>query len=130
MKKLIDLVGKRNFLPLGNIKNKRSMVGLDNLIAFLNRIIEKEVSGIFLVQDDKPMSTSDLIRTIAKSRNPNLKLIAIPGLFQTILKKLVPEIHKRLFGSLVVDDHESKRRIDFKSALSFEEGIELMIKEN
>lgn len=130
MKKLIDLVGKRNFLPLGNIKNKRSMIGLDNLIAFLNRIIEKKVSGIFLVQDDKPMSTSDLIRTIAKSRNPNLRLIAIPELFQTIIKKLVPEIHKRLFGSLVVDDHESKRRIDFKSALSFEEGIELMIKEN
>ena len=130
MKKLIDLVGKRNFLPLGNINNKRSMVGLDNLIEFLNRIIEKEVSGIFLVQDDKPTSTSELIKTIAKSRNPNLKLIAIPELFQTIVKKLLPEIHKRLFGSLVVDDFESKRRIDFISPLSFEEGIEMMIKEN
>ncbi|MGK0138555.1 MAG: nucleoside-diphosphate-sugar epimerase, partial [Algoriphagus sp.] len=58
MGRLIKLVEKRKYIPLCNIDNKRSMVGVDNFVAFLDRIIATGKSGTFLIQDTHAVSTS------------------------------------------------------------------------
>lgn len=130
MMKLIALVEKRKCIPLGNINNKRSMLGLDNFVALLDRVIETSKSGTFLIQDSEPVSTSRLISEIAKGKNIQIKLISIPGLVRFAIKKLAPEIYKRLFGSLVVDDSATRNILNFEPPYSFEEGIRLMAKNN
>tara|TARA_R110000796_G_scaffold118864_1_gene232717 strand:- start:75550 stop:76404 length:855 start_codon:yes stop_codon:yes gene_type:complete len=130
MKKLIALVEKRKYIPFGSINNLRSMVGVDNFVALLDRVIETRKSGTFLIQDTEPVSTSRLISEISKAKNINVKLISIPRVMRFTIKKIAPEIYKRLFGSLVVDDSATRNILNFEPPYSFEEGVRLMVKNN
>lgn len=130
MKKLIALVEKRKYIPFGNINNLRSIVGVDNFVALLDRVIETRKSGTFLIQDTEPVSTSKLISEISKAKNINVKLISIPRVMRFTIKKIAPEIYKRLFGSLVVDDSATRNILNFEPPYPFEEGVRLMVKNN
>lgn len=67
-------------LPLSSIRNRRDLVGLDNLLELIEVCIEhpKAANQTFLVSDNKPLSTPELIRLIAQSRNKKPMLIPLP----------------------------------------------------
>ena len=69
MARLIKLVKSRVLFPLSIVKNKRSMIGIDNLVDLLIRCIDHvDASGkTFLVSDDNDLSTPQLIKLIALS---------------------------------------------------------------
>lgn len=127
IKNLISLVNKVPLLPLGKIKNKRSMVYIGNLCHLVDEIITQEEQGIFLASDDEPLSTSKLIELISKNLNKKIYLIKIP-FFETLLKILKPSFHKRLYGSLEVNNTLTKEKLNLKNPYSVEEGIKLMLK--
>ncbi|MDN5096007.1 NAD-dependent epimerase/dehydratase family protein [Aliarcobacter butzleri] len=127
IKNLISLVNKVPVLPFGKIKNKRSMVYIGNLCHLVDEIITQEKKGIFLASDDEPLSTSKLIELIAKNLDKKIYLIKIP-FFETLLKILKPTFHKRLYGSLEVDNSITKEKLNLKNPYSVEDGIKLMIK--
>lgn len=125
IKNLVSLVKKVSVLPFGRIENKRSMVYIGNLCHLVDVVIEQEKSGVFLASDE-PISTTKLIELIAKELNKKVYLIKIP-FFETLLKLLKPSFHKRLYGSLEVDNSQTKERLNLKNPYSVEEGIRLMI---
>ncbi|MFY9083308.1 NAD-dependent epimerase/dehydratase family protein [Aliarcobacter butzleri] len=127
IKNLINLVNKVPVLPFGKIKNKRSMVYIGNLCHLVDEIITQEKQGIFLACDDEPLSTSKLIELIAKNIEKKTYLIKIP-FFESLLKILKPSFHKRLYGSLEVDNSVTKERLNLKNPYSVEDGIRFMIK--
>ncbi|WP_151950600.1 NAD-dependent epimerase/dehydratase family protein [Aliarcobacter butzleri] len=141
IKNLINLVNKVPVLPFGKIKNKRSMVYIGNLCHLVDEIIIQKKSGIFLACDDEPLSTSKLIELIAKNldlvkrsgcgtitlREKKMYLIKIP-FFETLLKILKPSFHKRLYGSLEIDNTITKEKLNLKNPYDVEDGIKLMIK--
>ena len=63
---------------------------------------------------------------LSKSLNKKTYLIKIP-LFEILLKAINPNIYKRLYGSLEVDNSLTKEVLDFKNPYSIEEGITYMI---
>lgn len=123
---LINLIQKVPILPFGNTKNKRSMVYIGNLCALLETILERQASGIFLACDDISLSTSEFIREIATALEKKCYLIDIP-LFETLLKYFKPTFHQRLFGNLIVDNTETKKRLGFRNPYSAAEGIKTML---
>lgn len=127
IKNLISLVNKVPLLPLGKIKNKRSMVYIGNLCHLVDEIITQEKQGIFLACDDEPLSTSKLIELISKNLNKKIYLIKIP-FFESLLKILKPSFHKRLYGSLEVDNNITKEKLNLINPYSVENGVRLMIK--
>lgn len=127
IKNLINLVNKVPVLPFGKIKNKRSMVYIGNLCHLVDEIIIQKKSGIFLACDDEPLSTSKLIELIAKNLDKKIYLIKIP-FFATLLKILKPSFHKRLYGSLEVDNNITKEKLNLINPYSVENGVRLMIK--
>jgi UDP-glucose 4-epimerase len=127
IKNLVTLVQKVPLLPFGNIKNKRSMVYVGNLCHLIDELIKQKQSGIFLASDDKPLSTSQLIELIAKNLNKKIFLVTIP-LFKTFLKLLKPSFYKRLYGSLEVNNSETKQKLSLTNPYTVKEGIELMLK--
>lgn len=127
IKNLINLVNKVPVLPFGKIKNKRSMVYIGNLCHLVDEIIIQKKSGIFLACDDEPLSTSKLIDLIAKNLAKKTYLIKIP-FFESLLKILKPSFHKRLYGSLEIDNTITKEKLNLKNPYSVEDGIRLMIK--
>jgi nucleoside-diphosphate-sugar epimerase len=65
--------------PLGAFKNKRSFCSVDNLRFVIQQIIEKPVEpGIYQVADDEALSTNDVIRMMADTRNKKAGIWSIP----------------------------------------------------
>lgn len=126
IKNLVNLVKKVPVLPFGDIENRRSMVYIGNLCHLVDVVIEQEKSGVFLASDNEPLSTTRLIELIAKNINKKIYLIKVP-LFDRLLKFLKPSFHKRLYGSLEIDNTLTKERLKLKNPYSVEEGIKLMI---
>lgn len=127
IKNLINLVNKVPVLPFGKIKNKRSMVYIGNLCHLVDEIIIQKKSGIFLACDDEALSTSKLIDLIAKNLAKKTYLIKIP-FFESLLKILKPSFHKRLYGSLEIDNTITKEKLNLKNPYSVEDGVRFMIK--
>lgn len=130
MKRLVGLVSQRKYIPLGGINNQRSVVAIDNLVDLINKILDLSATGIFLIQDDKAVSTSDILNNIAHATGSKIRLISIPGPLRKLLRLFKPDIYKRVFGSLVVDDSFTKQALDFLPVLTTAEGINLMINES
>ncbi|WP_151949627.1 NAD-dependent epimerase/dehydratase family protein [Aliarcobacter butzleri] len=124
---LVKLVKKLAIIPLAKIENKRSFISIQNLCHLVNEIITQEKKGIFLACDDEPLSTSKLIELIAKNLDKKIYLIKIP-FFATLLKILKPSFHKRLYGSLEVDNNITKEKLNLINPYSVENGVRLMIK--
>lgn len=124
---LIRLVKKLPILPLGKVENKRTFISIQNLCYIIDEIITQKQNGIFLASDDEPLSTSKLIEFIAKNLDKKIYLIKIP-FFESLLKLVKPSFHKRLYGSLEVDNTITKEKLNLKNPYSVEDGIRLMIK--
>lgn len=127
IKNLVNLINKVFLLPFGNIQNKRSMVYIGNLCHLVDGVITQQKSGIFLASDDEPLSTSEFIKLISKNLDKKIYLIKVP-FFEALLKILKPSFHKRLYGSLEVNNAITKQKLSLKNPYSMEEGIRLMIK--
>ena len=126
MKSLLKLINKVPLLPFGKIENKRSMVYIGNLSHLVDEIIIQKKSGVFLASDDEPISTSRLIELIAKNLDKKIYLVKIP-FFESLLELVKPSFHKRLYGSLEVDNSITKEKLNLKNPYSVEDGIKLMI---
>lgn len=123
---LIKLIDKFSILPFGKIENQRSFVFVGNLCALIDCVIQKNKSGIFIASDDESLSTTKLIRLIAIAKDKKICLLQIK-FFEHILRWIKPSVWRRLFGSLVIDNSQTKLILNFKNPYSVEEGIRLMI---
>jgi UDP-glucose 4-epimerase len=127
---LMKLAQKPLPLPFGNIPNERAMIHLDNLIAFIRHLVNQPTSGIFLINENQPLSTTELIAEIRKSMGYNRSwLISIPGFFRSLLARFKPELHHRLFGSIQIKCTQSFERTGFTLPFELTEGIQLMTQE-
>jgi len=123
---LIKLVKKLSIIPLGGIENKRSFISIQNLCHMIDEVIIQQKAGIFLASDDESLSTTRLIELIAKNLDKKIYLLKIP-FFETLLKIVKPSFHKRLYGSLEVDNSITKEKLNLKNPYNVEDGIKLMI---
>jgi len=127
MLNLIKLIDLLPIIPLGGIKNSRSLVYVGNLVALIKLIIQKQASGIFIAGDQVPLSTSQLIILIAKSLNKRIKLIKAPNFIIKGVKYIKPSIIDRLYESLELDNRNTNKLLQFIPPFSTEQGILEMV---
>lgn len=114
-------------LPLGAIQNKRSLVGIDNLVDLIIRCIDHPgaANQVFLAGDGEDLSTTELLRGVGKAMGRPARLIPVPaGLLQlgaTLLGKRA--VAQRLLGSLQVDISKTCERLDWKPPFTVEQGL-------
>lgn len=114
-------------LPLGAIQNVRSLVGLDNLVDFIDCCIKHPAAAnqTFLVSDGHDVSSAELVREMASAAGirPNLWSVS-PLLLQlgaALLGKRMAA--QRLCGSLQVDISKSRLVLGWQPAVSLSEGL-------
>lgn len=77
--RLFDLVGRGVPLPLGAVRNRRTLLYVGNLTAAIGCTLDSEVTArAFAVADDTDLSTPDLIRAIAASLGIPARLFPVP----------------------------------------------------
>lgn len=124
---MIKLVEKAIPLPLGAIHNKRSLVGIDNLVDLIIRCMDHPAAAnqVFLAGDGDDLSTTELLRGVGKAMGRPARLIPIPaGMLQfgaTLLCKKA--VAQRLLGSLQVDIRKTCELLDWKPPYTVEEGL-------
>lgn len=98
-----------------DIKNKRSMIYIDNLCEFVKRIIDNESKGLFLPQNDEYVCTSDMVREIAEAHGKKIHVIK---LFNPLLMLLRGSTVNKVFGDLVYEmEKDVVEMINFREPL-------------
>jgi nucleoside-diphosphate-sugar epimerase len=114
-------------LPFGYINNQRSLVALDNLVDFIIHCIDhpKAVNEVFLISDGEDVSTSILLRKVAKAFGKKPKLIPVPVWLMTLAAKLIGkgDVATRLFGSLQVDSSKARELLGWKPVITMDEQL-------
>lgn len=121
--KIVSLLDHYPIIPLGGIHNARSMVYLGNLIALIERVIEKKHGGISLASDSETMSTSTFLKYLIKASGHKTRLVSFPKIFQKMIWLMMPKLGRRLFGSLVVDNSVTCQRLDFEPPYLPSQGV-------
>ncbi|MDA9980717.1 NAD-dependent epimerase/dehydratase family protein [Pelagibacterales bacterium] len=130
--RLLNLIKQGFPLPLGSIDNRRSFVGLDNLVDLIITCVDhiKAPGQTFLISDGIDLSTPDLIRKLENSMGKSSRLFPIPISILNFIG-LISGRHRdveRLVHSLQVDYSHTKDLLDWKPIQSFENGLLEMIK--
>jgi nucleoside-diphosphate-sugar epimerase len=123
MLSLIKLVESYPLLPFAGIDNKRNFIYTENLIGFIERIIENRASGIFIAKDEGTLSTTELVYIISKSLGRKVVLFKLPKIIIRIGTYLRPGVFDRLYGSLEFDNSKTKKVLNYNPTYSSEEGI-------
>ncbi|MBP1224028.1 NAD-dependent epimerase/dehydratase family protein [Flavobacterium sp. 1355] len=84
---LYQLVSKGIPWPLGDFKNQRSFLSIENLCFIIKEILENPSirSGVYQILDNEPISTNELVNLIGQSLNKKNRILKIPS---SIIKKI------------------------------------------
>ena len=114
-------------LPLGAIRNHRSLVGLDNLVDFIITCIDHPAAAnqTFLVADGEDLSTTDLLRRVGQVMGKPARLIPVPMSALKFGARLLGKqtMAQRLCGNLQVDISRARKVLGWSPPVSVDEGL-------
>ncbi|MBP59139.1 MULTISPECIES: UDP-glucose 4-epimerase family protein [Idiomarina] len=114
-------------LPLGAIRNQRSLVAIDNLVDLIVTCVEhpNAANQVFLAGDGEDLSTTELLKGVAQAMGRPSRLIPVPeGALMfgaTLLGK--KGVAQRLLGSLQVDISKARQLLGWKPPVTVIEGL-------
>lgn len=116
-------------LPLASIRNRRSLVALDNLIDLLVvcSTHPDAANRVLLVSDGEAVSTPDLLRAVGRALGKPARLFPMPPAWLQASAGLIgrPALFQRLCGSLALADGETRRLLSWTPPVSMDEALHL-----
>ena len=125
--RLMRMVQRGWPLPLGAIRNRRSLLYLGNFVDAIRLCIEHPAAAgqTFLLDDGEPVSTPELIRALAGAMGRPARLLAVPvGVLEwsgALLGRRAAVA--RLTGSLCVDSSAIRSRLGWVPPFTMEAGL-------
>lgn len=124
---LVALVQRGVPLPLGAIRNKRSLIAVENLTDLLLRCAThpNAPGGTFLCSDGQDVSTPELVRTIGRGLKRPVRLVPVPAWGLGLAAGLAGRgaTVQRLTESLQVDASETCARLDWHPPYQAEDAM-------
>jgi len=118
-------------LPLGAVHNQRSLVSLDNLVDFIVTCIThpQAANQTFLVSDGQDLSTTELVRGMARAGGVPTRLLPVPVWALQVGAKLLGkgDAVQRLCGNLQVDISKARTLLGWVPPLSVAEGLRRVV---
>jgi nucleoside-diphosphate-sugar epimerase len=131
--RLVKLINYNIPLPFRNIKNQRSLIGIDNLLDLLIICINHpDASGkTFLVSDGEDLSTPQLIKFISSAMGRKTFLFPLPLFLLKFLGLIFGKrkVIDRLIESIRIDNTYTKEILNWTPKVTTEDGIRRMIQE-
>lgn len=114
-------------LPLGAIRNKRSLVALDNLVDLIVTCIDhlRAANQTFLVSDGEDLSTTELLSKLGLALGRPARLLPVPQKLITTGAVLAGkgDVARRLCGSLQVDISKTREVLGWAPPISVDEAV-------
>lgn len=143
--RLIEAIDRGRFPPLPPIRNRRSMVHVDDAVSALLRVAEQpRASGqIYLITDGQNYSTEEIARQIRRALNKSGPAWHIPmfvlrlgaqlgdlaGLLLSRPFIFDSAVLAKLAGSACYNDEKIRRELGYRSRHTLEDALPLMIEE-
>ncbi|WP_166359216.1 UDP-glucose 4-epimerase family protein [Pseudomonas akapageensis] len=116
-------------LPFGAIDNRRSLVARDNLVDLVVTCIAHSAAAgqTFLVSDGEDLSTTGLLRKMAKALDKPARLLPIPSWVLESGARLLGKraLSQRLCGSLQVDISKTRSLLGWVPPISVDEALKI-----
>jgi nucleoside-diphosphate-sugar epimerase len=130
--RLLDLVRSGVPLPLAAVNNRRSFIGLDNLVDLLIRCVDhpKAAGEPLLVSDGQDLSTPELLSMIANAMGRPARLFPVPVPLLRLAGRALGRLNEvdRLVGSLQVDSSATRELLGWTPPVGVEEGVGRMVR--
>ncbi|MBI6552126.1 SDR family oxidoreductase [Pseudomonas sp. LY-1] len=114
-------------LPLGAIDNQRSLVALDNLVDLIVTCVEHSAAAnqTFLVSDGEDLSTTTLLRRMAKAIGKPAHLLPLPAWMLEAGAAILGRraLAQRLCGSLQVDISKTRELLGWTPPCSVDDAL-------
>lgn len=124
---MIKVVQKEIPLPLGAIKNQRSLVALDNLVDLIIACIDhpSAANQVFLAGDGQDLSTTELLQGVAAAMGKPSRLIPVPMPLLMLVATLLGKrsVAQRLLGSLQVNISKARDLLGWEPPITVQEGL-------
>ncbi len=124
---MMGWLSKGIVLPLGSIRNQRSLVSLDNLVDLIVTCLDHPAAAgqTFLVSDGDDMSTTDLLTRMGTALGRPARLIPVPTVLLRLGARLVGRraVGQRLCGSLQVDIEKTRRLLGWKPPVKVSDAL-------
>ena len=124
---LLQLVSMKVPLPFGSVKNKRSMISINNLNDFICLCVEAEnaKNKIFLVSDDHDLSLSELLNLLNRTKNYKSPVFQFPLILLKLLFFIIgkPKIYDKLCLPMQVDISDTKTQLNWRPPFSILESL-------
>lgn len=116
-------------LPLASIRNRRSLVALDNLVDLVVACVRhpKAANQTFLVSDQEDLSTPDLLRRAGKALGKPARLFPVPVVALEAVAHVCgrSNVALRLCGSLQVDTSKTRELLGWTPPFTVDEALRL-----
>ena len=114
-------------LPFGAIDNRRSLVGLDNLADLVVCCATHPAAAnqVFLAGDGEDLSTTDLLRRVARALGRPARLLPVPASWLSAAARIMGRqaLATRLCGSLQVDTSKARTVLGWLPPDTVDEGL-------
>ena len=124
--KLLKLARAPYPLPLAGLKARHSLLGLDNLVEAVDRILTAPapLNRPFIVADPAPVTVAEIVRALRQGLGRRAGLFYVPPpVLKVALRALGPPIEiAPLFGSLVADP-AALRALDWAPPVATQHGL-------
>jgi nucleoside-diphosphate-sugar epimerase len=124
---LLQAIDKGWPLPLGSVKNRRSLLYVGNLVSAIMACLKDERSAgrTYLLSDGPPVSTPELVCCIAGSLGRPARLIPFSPTILRLAGKLLGKADQasRLTGSLEVDASRISHELGWNPPYTLEQGM-------
>lgn len=125
--RLLKLVARNIPLPFASTKNKRSFVALENLVDFIQTCIEhpNAANQTFLVADQTPISTRELVQYLKQGMGKPVRFIYIPQSLMKLGAVCIgkSKLYEQLFESLEVDTTNAQKLLGWTAPLSTQQAM-------
>jgi UDP-glucose 4-epimerase len=126
MAKLAELARSPYPLPLGGLKARRSLLGLDNLVEAIAKVLEAKtpLRRPFIVSDPEALTIAEMIGAMRAGlgRRPGLFPLPKPFLAAALKAMGRPDAYQLLSGSLMADPSALKH-VDWTPVVSSRDGL-------
>ena len=100
---VVKIVKKFPIFP--RVKNKRSLIRIDNLISFVKLCVDKELCGLYFPQNREYVAVTDLAKEAAKNLKKRIYFSFLLGFIVVIVRPFSRTL-KKAFGNLIYKDTE------------------------
>ncbi|MGO9882960.1 MAG: NAD-dependent epimerase/dehydratase family protein [Solirubrobacteraceae bacterium] len=126
--RLLDWVDRGRPIPLGAVRNRRSLVGIWNLCDLLLRLlVDPQAPGrVWMVSDGDDRSTPELVQLIGRAMQRRVRLIRVPLPLLRVAATLAGRSAdlSRVCDSLQADISETRRVLAWSPPVELEEGLQ------